>query len=236
MKIFKCLIIVAVTIIVFGCQYEADDLDMHLDKEYLSLPEGADLDNLTDSEIKIVMKAFSRMRITESQYGICSMVESAEEANVSEDIFEIYVRMINKINDEISNGVIHSRNTMLSSTEGSSSSQTPSDCVARSISAATGQKYDGVNSWIVEKCGSGGVSPSEFYEVASHFGEGQQISNDQLRYGNYGSDSKIVIVIDNRHAVNLFGASNGYITYWDYQTGLPGYVDISKITHAYQYN
>ncbi len=234
MKLFKSFFAIIVLMLVSGCQQEPlmnEDFD---NLSYIALPQGADINNLNDYEIKIVMSAFSRMKIVEREDGLCElMTKSGAEVNVSEEIYCLYQKMIEVSNSEIISGVTYSRSTLMIGEEGGSSAG-QTDCLARSIAAATGKSYDEINRYITQKYGNGGVPASEFYNAVSNFGAGSAINvNSMISSGNY---QKCIIVIDSTHAVNAYGYSNGYITYWDYQNNAPGYVDPSRVTHAYRYN
>ncbi len=235
MKLFKLIFTIITLLFVSACQQEPL-MDNYLnDYSYISLPQGTDLDNLNESEIEIVMSAFSRIKIIEREDGLLELVtKSGREVNISEEIYGIYQKMIEISNDEIISGVTYSRSTLMIDGEVAPSGGGETDCLAQSIAAATGKSYSEVNGYITQRYGNNGVPSNEFYNVASHFGSGYAISAGALvSSGNY---SRCIIVIDSSHAVNAYGYSNGYITYWDYQKKTAGYVEPGRVTHAYRYS
>lgn len=234
MKLSKLFFTIITLLLISACQQE-QFIDDYIDySSYISLPQGADINNLNESEIEIVMSAFPRMRINEREDGLSELItKSGREVNVSEEIYALYQKMIDISNDEIISGVTYSRSTLMSDGEAAPAGE-PTDCLARSIAAATGKSYYEVNSYITQNYGNNGVPPNEFYKVASKFGSGNAISVSSLI--SSGNFSRCIIVIDSSHAVNAYGYSNGFITYWDYQRNTAGYVTPSQITHVYRYS
>lgn len=114
---------------------------------------------------------------------------------------------------------------------------TSTDCVARSIAYATGQKYEDVNAWITDTYGNNGVPSDKFYFAMNHFcDDGAQISlpmfNDMDIKGD--SENKYVIVINATHAVNVVAKTGSEIMYYDAQADKYGFCTTPSVTHIYE--
>lgn len=87
MKLFKLTITAIIAVILtlsYSCLQESVIEQDYSDMPYISLPEGTDFDNLSMSEIEIIIGAYMRMGIYEDEDGLLQLKpHSGWEVNVS---------------------------------------------------------------------------------------------------------------------------------------------------------
>lgn len=240
MKLFKLTIMAIIAVVLtftYSCQQESLIEQDYSDMPYLSLPESTDFDNLSQSEMQTIMDAFERMGIHEDSDGLLQLKpRSGWEVNVSEEIFEFFKRMTDNTNAQITAGVTLSRSGQLNESENPGAYQT--DCLARSISAALGSNSSSdIDAWIRYKYGNDGVPPENVIDVLNYFFNGRVATiNPSQIPNNSVLGNKFIVIIDEAHAVNGYGISNGWITCRDYQQG-GAYVTYSsdRISQMYMY-
>ncbi|MCM1504591.1 MAG: hypothetical protein NC127_05295 [Muribaculum sp.] len=233
MKIFKFTLATAITallFIVYSCQQESV-LDTTADLPYLSLPENADFNNLSDDEKEIICMAYPRMGIHENKDGLFELtVRSGHQVNVSENIYMYYVKMIDDSNDYYFSNLIISRSDLLDNSE-SSSMQT--NCMAYAISYATKRPFVEVNQALADAYpdySTNGIHMDQFYNAAEMFNGpsgGKRI--DKTEFNNYITQNFngkcIVEILDmtGRHAINAYNIYQGGFWGKDYQRSADDY-------------
>ena len=229
-----CLFIFVIMFV--RCQQD-DDLYVIDDRPYLEFPETINFYRLTDDDLEIIGEAFSRLSIIENADGLLEIRQKrAEDVNISNEMFDYFKVLIDERNERFLSDLDAFFNSVLTRQESGGNSKT--DCVAQAIVYATGLSYDKVNSWITDTYGNNGVPANSFYTVMNHFCQGGAVSVADFKNMNLTSSGyKYIAVINNTHAVNVYGiASNdpNTIVYYDAQTGKPGIASISTLTHIYE--
>lgn len=132
MKLFKLTITAIIAVILtlsYSCLQESVIEQDYSDMPYISLPEGTDFDNLSMSEIEIIIGAYMRMGIYEDEDGLLQLKpHSGWEVNVSENLYQYVISILKKKNDDITSGITISHSNILSRAEGPNGSAT--DCLA----------------------------------------------------------------------------------------------------------
>ena len=236
---FKLLYITLfLSIVLAACQNDNFSDSAYDDMQYLSLPEGIGINDLSSSDLETVALALSRVGISENSDGLYKIkARSGREVNISENLYRIIVEMTENSNRMITEYASRTRTSLLSDGEGSYSG--PTDCMARAIShALIGTEYDDINSWITSQYGNNGVPYDKFQEVASHFGKGSSVDFSSMRPGPI--NNCIIVIGGGTHAVNAVRLSDdgGYVMYKDYQInpyGNTGFISINDISASYQY-
>ncbi|MCM1504876.1 MAG: hypothetical protein NC127_06750 [Muribaculum sp.] len=235
LKLSLTTLLVTLLFVAYGCQQESV-LDTTADLPYLSLPENTDFNNLSDDEMQIVMSAFDRINISEDELGLFRLKQIAGwEVAISENIYQFIKGSLENANNKIVSDVCISRSTQLNNSETPGEYQT--DCLARAIAAALGQKGSAdINAWITERYGNDGVPPESVNEVLKYFSNNRVAKLDYNQIPNNSVlGDKYIIILNDSHAVNGFGISNGYITYKDYQLNDMFTVPTSNISDIYYF-
>ena len=213
---------------------------------YLFLPQNTDLSNLSDDDILIILEARPRMCIFENEDGLMELKpHNGREVNVSENIYEFYVRMAKESNEVLLSEASISRSGQISSSEGGIGGY---NCMAHAISEATGIPFSTVDSTLASEFSyyqGNGILVSDFYKATSLFNgpKGGDIIEKQglKKLEGTNLDGKGVLVVRdvnlNYHAVNAFQIFNGGI--WTKEYGNSGVRDFiytnDQIVTMYQY-
>ncbi|MDR1112660.1 MAG: hypothetical protein LBL18_02715 [Bacteroidales bacterium] len=191
----------------FSCQ--KDELFGYVEEDlpYLSLSadfSGFDIEKTSDADWHVFHLAHQRMDIQEKNGVLYTKWKSGEQINVSEELFDFFVTMLNNTTREHEeNGKIASSFPRLKQGGETEEEETnsPNDCVARAIVdvmksfGKTNVSVAEVNAWIRAHYGSNGVPSSKFAEVVSHFLEGGETSLPS-NYEYSASSKKRYIVVE----------------------------------------
>ena len=234
--IYSIFILSLTWVVMFiGCQQEETFYELNDREAYLALPSNVNFDKLTKEDLKIISLAFFRLDIRENEYGLLEIVQNkGKDINISEELFDYFQFIDESSNKKIMSEIRFTRSSIRTREE---TGNTSTDCVARSIAYATGQKYEDVNSWITDAYGSNGVPSDKFYFAMNHFcDDGAQVSlpmfNDMDIKGD--SENKYVIVINAAHAVNVVAKTGSEIMYYDAQADKYGFCTTPSVTHIYE--
>ncbi len=227
MKIVKKILVTAITALLFiayGCQQESV-FDTTTDLPYLSLPENTDFNNLSEDEMLILMNAFDRIGMYESEDGLYVMkARKGWEIGISENIFNYLSAMINDMNNRVLSNLTISRSGTLSN--GETAGEYQNDCLARAIAAALGKPGSGdINAWITERYGSDGLYLEDAEQVLIHFGATRRYGFSDFNTGRTFQNNCCVMIYienDNAHAVNAQFVGNNAVMYLDFQADPSG--------------
>lgn len=180
--------------------------------KFLSLPQGTDFSTLSQSEIEIICLAFDRIRTHEDNDGAISLSpSSAQEANISEELYDFIYQLVNEYNSNLITGEIKTRSSFTSDGEGEYSG--PTDCVAYAIAYANiGINYAQANDWLTNAYGTNGVPINDIYSALSHFAPCRLIDARTI----HGKVEKAILIYGG-HAVNVLSIDGNDIVYFDNQ-------------------
>jgi hypothetical protein len=176
-KITVSLVIVVIVImagVLEGCQEEVTFDITPTDLPFLSFSDNV-LKNgeLLEEDFNILTVAFQRINLINKD-GLYYMVEtSAEQINVSKDVFDYLKEMVNISNKRILKyGYNSSIPRLKSGTE--NGPDVSNNCVAQTVfnianCMGISLSYSSVNSWIGSNYGYNGVSSNKISEVMDHF-------------------------------------------------------------------
>ena len=225
-----CMISLISLMSLIGCQQEEPFDEVCDNGDYLSLPSNVNYNQLTSTEFKILAEAFVRLDIRINEDGLFEIIQNSS-MNMSEELFAYFLRIIESTNESILSDIHFTRNRVQTRQEGD---EYKTDCVAWSISYATGQSYSEVNSWITNNYGDDGVKSSDFYNVMNHFSNGVQVSFSKFRDMTITTNKKYVIVINLTHAVNVVAKDGDNIFYYDKQNNRSNICSVNDVTHIYE--
>lgn len=246
-KIFKFVIFAVISTALFigyGCQQEAVIDQDYSDAPYLSLPSGTDFNNLTTSELKIIMMAFDRMNLTEDEDGISVLnTRYGWEVNVSENVYLYCKEIVNNTNEWLLSGKIQSRADRVNPIERPGERET--DCLTYVISLALNKPYKEVDKVLTNHYGYGGV-PLEYTQVAlSYFGRVATMDVNQIPNNTAINGYKYIAILrspnpenpQSYHAVNIQGVFNGRLYFVDPQSGHMNLLEtpVLDVYHLYHY-
>jgi len=169
-KFILSIILTAIFSTFYSCQNEELIDNEYADMPYLFLPQNTDLSNLSDDDILIILEARPRMCIFENEDGLMELKpRNGREVNVSENIYEFYVRMVKESNEMLLSEVSISRSGQINSSEGGSDGY---NCMAHAISGATGIPFSTVDSTLASEFRyyqGNGILINDFYKATSLF-------------------------------------------------------------------
>lgn len=229
---FVCFVCMMSLMSLIGCQQEEPFDEVCDNGDYLSLPSNVNYNQLTNADLKILFQAFARLEIRENEDGLFKITQNqGEDINISDGLFGYFLLIEESSNENILSDIHFARNRVQTRQEGGSSN---TDCVAQSISYATGKSYDEVNSWITTTYGNNGVPSDKFYSTMNHFNNGVQVSFSMFNSMSISESKKYIIVINLSHAVTVEYKSGNNIMYWDAQNNKRGFCTTSSVTHIYE--
>ena len=218
---------------------------------YLDFTTGYDGTGIaSDEDWEVIMQLAQRVKLSKESGLWEANVRSADEINVSPEVFAFLTQTIENSNAKIL-AHLTARSIMprnLIPGEGDPLEEpTRSDCVASCFGwihdkMGFGPSYDSANSWINSTFGSG-VPSSQMESTLKHFYGPNNVSsfpvnNQNNDYIYKGTNSAVILnyqVNDSTgHAVIYGGTSNG--THWvtDPQNGAMDLVDPSDVISAYE--
>lgn len=227
-----CMMSLISLISLIGCQQEESFDEVHDNGDYLSLSPNVNYDQLTDTDLEILSKAFIRLDIRINEDGIFEIIQnSGRNINISEELFNYFLLITEDANENLLSDIHFNRNRVQTRQEGDGPK---TDCVAWSISYATGLSYGEVNSWITNNYGSNGVRSTDFYSVMNHFNNGAQVPFSMFNSMTITSNKKYVIVLNFTHAVTVVAKNGDNIIYHDAQNNKTDICTVSNVTHIYE--
>lgn len=175
------------------------------DDPYLNFKAPADQSLLTGTDLNILMEGFQRLNVQHNKEVFLVPTLSAQEANLSEELYAYLMQMIDYTNSYYSDDFI-SRTKTRSEEDGFSGA---TDCLAHALAYALGGNYSDINKYITDEYGTNGVPSGKFNEVMTYFNDkGEEVSLDTFKATNISFEdsqgsTKYIIVIGDGHAVNV---------------------------------
>lgn len=175
------------------------------DDPYLNFKAPADQSLLTGTDLNILMEGFQRLNVQHNKEVFLVPTLSAQEANLSEELYAYLMQMIDYTNSYYSDDFI-SRTKTRSEEDGFSGA---TDCLAHTLAYALGGNYSDINKYITDEYGTNGVPSGKFNEVMTYFNDkGEEVSLDTFKATNISFEdsqgsTKYIIVIGDGHAVNV---------------------------------
>lgn len=123
---------------------------------------------------------------------------------MSENLYNIFVKAKNNLNNLILDGNFAHRHTLLSRHEIINGYTRVNDCMAWAISSATGREYDDVASFLYELYGPNGVPENKWDQVFNFYGFQGQVDISSFTDPEI-FDCEFVVIYGNEngsHAVN----------------------------------
>lgn len=220
MKKFIRVLLLTMMPLLFTCctnDIEFDNIKPNL--PYVSLPDNADLNALSLEDIKLAFSVSDRFNIIENEDGLFELkTKSAKDVNVSENIYQFYVKLVENSNEYLLSYNFQNRSKLISR---SSSGQYlgNKDCASWSVAAVHPKvNYNDVSKYFISEYGTEGIPEDKIYTAFSHFGTlGQFTTYPEEHTFKSGA---LVVVSDgnNLHAVVGICIEDGYIDCVDYQT------------------
>nr|WP_302829464.1 hypothetical protein [uncultured Bacteroides sp.] len=254
MKRFRNTYIIIATLLcsicfwIVGCQQDEEVPNASVESlSFLSITSNADLLNLSKIDWRAIKEAAKRINIEVRDGLFYIKQKSAEQINVSDELFSLFVDGVDKTNQDIKKSKIKLVKPQTRWDGEFTDEWSESDCVAQTITGtlmAMGAVIDGsVSAWVESQYGNDGVPFNEVVSVFDHYFDGHEvpIPVDGTHIGNSGAESIIAILRsgDGGHAVNLLSIQDGIIVYMDYQQGgivATGFVtDIMLVYNVYGY-
>jgi hypothetical protein len=230
-------VIVIMAGVLEGCQEEKAFDTTPTNLPFLSFSDNIHKNGeLLEEDFNVLAVAFQRINLINKD-GLYYMVEtSAEQINVSKDLFDYLKDMANISNKRILNyGYNSSIPRLKSGTENGYG--VSNDCVAQTVfsianSMGISLSYSSINSWIVANYGTNGVPSSNISEVMNHFFSYSSVS---IHDGYVPPSGKQVFVVFNfgngsGHASRYLGCSGGNVLCSD------GFYPISQVSSSYLIN
>lgn len=241
MKLFKLTIMAIIAVILtltYSCQQESLIEQDYSDMPYLSLPESTDFDNLSMTELQIIMEAFDRMKIIEAEDGLAVMkTRNGLEVNVSENLFSYCCSIIWNTNHWLLSNYNHSRSSNIRPIERPGYGET--DCLSHAISLALKKPYNEVDRILTNHYGYDGIPLEYAYQALSLFGRVARMDVNQIPNNTAmpEDDYTHIAFIQGGHAVNIIGYFNGRLYFVDPQSGhkAPLEIPVGDATHLYHY-
>lgn len=129
MKYLTSIITILFSVCCFSCQEDFNENDKNSNFSFLSIRPNSDMDNISQSDLNIVVKAIPRFKIFENENGLLEIKpKSPKEINVSENIFSFVQQIIDNTNNLQLSHLTVSRSPLLRS--GESDYYRHNDCAA----------------------------------------------------------------------------------------------------------
>lgn len=223
MKQIRLLLILLTSISVASCSSNLNTEELQEYSTYISLAENVDFNNLTNHELEKLFSASNRIHLAEDPNGLLYIkAKSAREINVSENIYQYFLSVVDNTNAIRLSDVSKTRNSLLSRAEHEGYTNIK-DCMAWAISKAKGLSYDYVSERLYNEF-HGAVPYYASYQAFLMFGNINDAPVSSFTTAETFSNGNGFIVVyrsgRNYHAVNgWYQNIDGAIYCRDYQGG-----------------
>jgi hypothetical protein len=233
-SIVAIMFVALITSVLVGCQEEDVNNITPTDLPFLSFNTNFKTDELSKEDMNVLTLAFQRINLIKKD-GLYYMVQtSANQINVSEELFTYLKDMLKRSNNRILEYGNNSSSIPRLKDGGENGGYTSNDCVAQTVVNITqamgiSLSLSSVNSWIEQKYGTNGVPSGNILEVLNHYFTYSSVTISNNYTPPSGQQVFVVFNFGNGtgHASRYYSCSNGYVLCND------GYYSLSQVASAY---